>query len=248
LIVEPLESRRVLTGAAPTITPHAAVTIFEDAATTLDFTVADADTPLGQLVVAASSGDTTLLPNGNLVLADLGGGHWRLTATPAADRNDSTTVTVSVFDSEALASTQFTLNVTAVNDAPSFTVGADRVHYGPASAQSVAGWATNVSAGLYESGQSLTFHTTNDNPALFSVQPTIAADGTLSYTPSGIYGTAVVTVSLQDDGGTANGGADTSALQTFKWPCRPVPNSAAPASSSAACPAPGSCPPAIVRA
>ena len=39
--------------------------------------------------------------------------------------------------------------------------------------------------------------------------------GALSYTFSGNQGVAEVTVALQDDGGTANGGDDTSVSYTF---------------------------------
>jgi len=45
--------------------------------------------------------------------------------------------------------------------------------------------------------------------------PAIALDGTLSYTLSGHEGTATFAVRLQDDGGVANGGNDTSPEQTF---------------------------------
>jgi len=43
----------------------------------------------------------------------------------------------------------------------------------------------------------------------------IQNDGTLGYTLSGQSGVAVVSVRLQDNGGTANGGVDTSAAKTF---------------------------------
>src|SRR4029077_3997287 len=50
----------------------------------------------------------------------------------------------------------------------------------------------------------------------FTVQPAVSATGTLTYTPNpSFYGTATVSVQLQDDGGTANGGVNTSAVQTF---------------------------------
>ncbi len=56
----------------------------------------------------------------------------------------------------------------------------------------------------------------NDNNALFSTQPSIAANGTLTFEPAAnANGSATVTVSLSDDGGTANGGDDTSAAKTF---------------------------------
>ena len=54
----------------------------------------------------------------------------------------------------------------------------------------------------------MTFNVTNDNNALFSVQPAIASNGTLTFTPApNAFGSATVTVSLSDNGGTANGGA-----------------------------------------
>ena len=68
-----------------------------------------------------------------------------------------------------------------------------------------------------ESGQAVSFDVTNDKNSLFSAQPAIAADGTLTYTPAlGAIGTATVTVKAHDNGGTANSGVDTSAAQTFK--------------------------------
>jgi VCBS repeat-containing protein len=107
--------------------------------------------------------------------------------------------------------------VTAVNDAPSFTKGANQTVLEDAGVQSVANWATNVSAGAAnESGQALNFIVTNSNNLLFAVQPAIAANGTLSYTPAAnVNGSATVTVQMRDDGGTANGGVDTSPAQTF---------------------------------
>src|SRR5690606_27067176 len=58
--------------------------------------------------------------------------------------------------------------------------------------------------------------TNNTNSALFSSGPAIAADGTLTYTPAaGAFGTATLTIRVQDSGGTASGGVDTSATQNF---------------------------------
>jgi len=109
------------------------------------------------------------------------------------------------------------VTVTAVNDAPSFTKGADQTVIEDAGAQTVAGWATAISAGpADESAQTLNFIVTNGNNALFSAQPAVSAAGTLTYTSAaGATGSATVTVQLHDNGGTANGGVDTSAAQTF---------------------------------
>ncbi len=62
----------------------------------------------------------------------------------------------------------------------------------------------------------LTFHVSNNNNSLFSSQPSVSSDGTLTYTPAeNQYGTTVCTVYVSDDGGTDNGGNDTSPKQTF---------------------------------
>ncbi len=77
----------------------------------------------------------------------------------------------------------------------------------------MAGWASAISKGAAnESGQTLTFAVTeNSNPSLFSVAPAInPVTGDLTYTPAAnANGTATIKVKLSDDGGTANGGADT---------------------------------------
>ena len=87
-----------------------------------------------------------------------------------------------------------------------------------------ANFATSISAGpANESSQTVNFLVSNDNNALFSSQPAIAANGTLTFTPAGSgYGSATVTVIAQDDGGTANGGVDTSAAQTFTITVSPL--------------------------
>ena len=69
-----------------------------------------------------------------------------------------------------------TISVTAINDAPSFTVGPDQTVLEDAGAQSVNPWATAISAGpADESTQTLTFNITNNsNAALFSVAPAVS--------------------------------------------------------------------------
>jgi hypothetical protein len=110
-----------------------------------------------------------------------------------------------------------TVNVTPVNDAPSFTKGADQVVCAGSGTQTISGWATLISVGpANEIGQLTTFVVAgNTNSGIFSATPTINQYGQLTYTPSSTAGTATITVTLQDDGGTANGGIDTSGSQTF---------------------------------
>jgi VCBS repeat-containing protein len=148
-----------------------------------------------------------------------------LTYTPAVNANGVATVTVKATDDggttnggdDESPTQQFTITVNAVNDAPSFTKGADQTLFEDAGAQSVSGWATAISKGpADESAQTLSFTTSNDNNALFSVQPGVSPTGTLVYTSApNAVGTATVTIYLSDNGGTANGGDDTSDSQTF---------------------------------
>ena len=103
--------------------------------------------------------------------------------------------------------------MTAVNDAPSFSSGADETVLEDAGAQVVVAWATSISAGpADESGQTVSFNITNNtNPTLFSAGPAVASDGTLTYTPAAdTFGSATLTLELMDNGGTANAGVDTS--------------------------------------
>ena len=155
-----------------------------------------------------------------------------LTYTPAPNANGSATVTLKLTDNggtanggvDASGEQTFVINVTAVNDAPSFVKGADQTAIENAGAQTVAAWATAISAGPPdEAGQTLTFDASNNNNALFSAQPSIDATGKLTYTSApDAFGTAMVTVQMHDNGGTANGGVDASAAQTFTITVNPV--------------------------
>jgi uncharacterized repeat protein (TIGR01451 family) len=148
-----------------------------------------------------------------------------LTYTPAPDANGSVIVTIYAQDNggaanggtNVSAAQTFSITVTALNDAPAFTKGANQTVLEDAGPQVIANWASGIRAGpTNESAQVIAFHISNNNSNLFSAQPTIALDGTLSYAAAtNASGSATVSVYLQDDGGTANGGVDTSATQTF---------------------------------
>jgi hypothetical protein len=147
-----------------------------------------------------------------------------LTYTPTADAFGSTTVTVVARDDGGTAnggddtsdSASFTISVAPVNDAPRFNGGGNQTTVSLLGAQSVPGWATGISPGpANESSQSVSFIVTTSNPNLFAVQPAVSPDGTLTYKPKTLaLGTATITVRAVDNGGTANGGVDTSAPQS----------------------------------
>ncbi len=126
-----------------------------------------------------------------------------------------------------------TTSVIPVNDAPSanpsqnFTIGEDD---GP---QTVTGFmqAIDPGGGSDEAGQSVSFNVEGVSDGanftateLFASAPTFTdatdIDNTIAFTASDILAdgeteTVTVTVSVTDDGGTANGGDDTGADQTF---------------------------------
>ena len=149
-----------------------------------------------------------------------------LTFTLAADANGSATVTVQVQDNggtlnggvDTSVAQTFTISVTAVNDAPSFTKGPNKTVLEDAGPQTFAGWATGFDPGpANEAGQTvLDYILSNTNNALFSAQPDVSNSGTLTFTPAAdANGSATVTIQVQDNGGTLNGGVDTSVAQTF---------------------------------
>ena len=86
-------------------------------------------------------------------------------------------------------------------------------------AQTILNWATGISAGpANESSQAVSFVVSNNNSGLFSVQPVVAPNGTLTFTPAAnANGSALVTVQVKDDNGTSavSGDDAVSASQTF---------------------------------
>ena len=202
---------------APTITSIADRTINEDTNTgAVPFTIGDVETAATALTLTRASSNTTLVPLANVVLGG-SGANRTVTVTPAANQSGTATITVSVSDGTATTSDTFVITVVPVNDAPSFTKGANLSVVNNVGAQTRTGWATALSAGpANESAQTLGFTVTNNNNALFTAQPAIAANGTLTFTPAATTsGSATVTVRINDNGGTANGGVNQSAAQTF---------------------------------
>jgi CSLREA domain-containing protein len=148
-----------------------------------------------------------------------------LTYTPAANAAGTANIDIVLKDDGGTANggqdtstpASFSITVNPVNDAPSFTKGADQTINEDSGSQFISGWATNISTGAPNEFQSLQFIVNNNsNPSLFSSGPFINSSGSLSYTPAfNANGSATITIVLKDNGGTANGGQDTSAEQSF---------------------------------
>jgi PKD repeat protein len=136
----------------------------------------------------------------------------------AKNWNGTETITFIAKDSEGLtASDQAIFTVTPVNDAPEFTKGQDISVPENSSLTSIVNWATNIGPGAFNENDSYYFELSNYDVNLFSVMPTLYTNGTLEFTPKAdMFGVANIDVLLKDNGGTANGGNDTSASQSFK--------------------------------
>jgi RTX calcium-binding nonapeptide repeat (4 copies) len=184
------------------------------------------------LTVTATSSNPGLIPNPIGVNYTSPGATGSLSYAPVANQSGAAIITVTVTDDGGTtdggvnAVTQaFTVTVTAVNDAPTLSAISN-----PAAILEDAGLQTinlgGITAGGVES-QALTVTATSSNPGLIpnpvavtytSPNPT----SSLSYSPvANQFGTAVITVTVHDDGGTANGGVDTFS-RTFTVMVTPV--------------------------
>jgi large repetitive protein len=214
---------------APSFTPGAAQTALEDAGaqSVAGWATGISAGPAGE--ASQSVGFDVSVDNpGLFAVQPVVAPDGKLTYTPAADANGVATVTVRAVDdggtadggSDTSSPAAFTITIAPVNDVPSFAAGADQGVLEDAGAQSVAGWATSVSAGpADEASQNVGFDVSVDNPALFAVQPVVAPSGKLTYTTAAdTSGVATVTVTARDDGG----GSDTSSPAAFTITIAPV--------------------------
>ena len=171
---------------------------------------------------------TTPVASGSFVTAADGTAGLKFLPSPDSPDDGSVSVRASISaDASGVAGSTATaaVAVTAVNDVPSFSAGSDVTVAEDSGAHTTSGWATNRSPGpADEAGQELTFNVSNSMPALFSTQPAVdGATGDLTFTPAqDANGSAVVTISVSDDGGVANNGDDTSEDQTFTITITPV--------------------------
>ena len=186
---------------APTISDVADQAIDEDTPTSpLPFTVFDAD-GLAGVTVTATSSNTTLVPDANLLLG--GAGNDRLvTATPDPDRFGSTTITLTVNDGVSTASSSFVLTVNAVNDPPTLDAIANPAEIPEdAPLQTIA--LTGIGAGGIGESDTLVVTAVSSNtaviphPAVSYTSPDLT--GSLSYTPvPDASGSATITVTVND--------------------------------------------------
>jgi hypothetical protein len=204
------------------------VTTNEDTAKTITLTGTDSDGNNLTFSTVAGQGPTngSLGPIGSVICTSTPPNNCSadVTYTPNANFNGSDSFKFRVNDG-TVDSADSTVSVTVdpVNDKPSFTSkGNEQVHEdsGP---QTVTGWVTNFNPGpANESGQQVADYIVTDangdpvNSSLFATggQPDVSDSGTLTYTPAdNVNGSITLKVKARDDGGTVNGGVDTSDAQ-----------------------------------
>ncbi|HEX3135021.1 MAG TPA: Ig-like domain-containing protein, partial [Planctomycetota bacterium] len=174
---------------APTISNVSDQNTTEDTATgAIAVTVGDANTPAAGLTLTASSSDTTLVPVANIVLGGSGAARTAI-ITPAADKNGTSTITLTVTDPLGLTATDtFVLTVTPVNDAP---VAAD------GTATVVAGATVNGTVAATDADANPLTYSKVANPTKGTV--TVNANGTFAYIAnSGTLGTDTFTFKASD--------------------------------------------------
>jgi uncharacterized delta-60 repeat protein len=144
------------------------------------------------------------------------------TFTPVLNANGVATFSFRATDPDGAVSNTatVTVNITPVNDKPSFTLPViSRSHSsGFSTSQTVAAWAQNINDGDPEVAQTLTFTVTPDGgtPAgFFTTPPAISSTGTLTYQTSGIFGESTLTVVLTDNGSNVSPNRNFSDSLTF---------------------------------
>jgi protocadherin Fat 4 len=123
---------------APTMDVIAPRTILEDKSTGLvNFTVADVDSAVTDLVVTATSSDTSVVPNGNIVIG--GSGAYRtLIITPAANQNGPVTITIALSDGTLVTTQTFLVTVQPVDDPAVITLNSTPLVLGVSTKKAVA--------------------------------------------------------------------------------------------------------------
>jgi VCBS repeat-containing protein len=151
-----------------------------------------------------------------------------LTYTLALNANGNAEIDVSVRDNGGVGVVgdddtsqvqRFTISARAVNDAPSIVAFDPPASLEDQGEQTVPAWVQMfISGPVDENGQNAIAYTVGGigDPTLFAMEPAIDLNGTLTYTPAAnASGSSTFTVTVQDDGQTADNGADTSVAQTF---------------------------------
>ena len=154
-----------------------------------------------------------------------------LTYTPVANTNGTAMITVTVTDNGGTAnggintfSQTFTVTVTPVNQPPTINAIAPVTILENSGTQTLN--LAGITAGPGDKGQTVTITASSSNPALIPIPAVTytspSTTGSLTYAPTPFTsGSSVITLTVMDNGGTANGGNNTT-IETFTVVVLPV--------------------------
>ena len=171
------------------------------------------------LTISASSSNPGLIANPTVGYTN-GNATGSLSFTPVLNASGTATIRVVVSDNGGTANggvaavtNTFVVTVNLANDAPTLDAISNVVIDEDAGPQVIN--LTGIGSGATNETQNLTITATSSTPTLIG-DPVISysspnAVGTLTFTPvTNANGIATITVTVKDNGGTANGGSDTS--------------------------------------
>ena len=188
----------------PTITAITDQTTLEDTPTAaIAFSISDPESPPAGLTLTAASSNTTVVPDANIVFGGTGANRTVI-ITPAGNQSGTSTITITVSDGSATASTNFVLTVNASNDPPTITNINDQTTPENTPTGAIAFTIADVDNPV----ASLTVTGTSSNAALIPDANIVfggsGANQTVTLTPvSGASGTSTITITVSD--GTATG-------------------------------------------
>ncbi len=165
----------------------------------------------GNPVTFISSNPAVATVSGNVVTI-VGVGTVTITASQAGN---------AIYHAAADVPQSFTV-IPPLNTAPTLAAIANQQVCLTNAPQSIA--LSGISAGI-EATQTTTLSVSASNPSLFSalsVTQLTGGNGVLNYTLSGAVGTTTITVTVRDNGGTANGGVDVF-TRTFTFTASALP-------------------------
>ena len=195
----------VLTVTAPVNTPPSIGTIANRSISTntstgpIAFSVGDAESTAGSLAVSAGSSNLTLVPASGIVLGGSGASRT-VQVTPAANQAGTATITLTVSDGQASASSSFVLTVSVpVNNAPSISAIANQT----IPKNSPTGPLAFTVADAETPAGDLQLSATSSNPAVVLPSQVVfggsAGSRTVQVTPvANAVGTSTLTIQVSD--------------------------------------------------
>lgn len=163
------------------------------------FIVQDVESPASSLVVTATSSNTNLVTNANILIT-MGSSDAARTMiiTPTADAFGVTTITLYVSDGEGIGAFQFRLTVEGVNDRPTIS-DIDDVTTPEDTPATVIFTASDIETPRTQ----LTYKAASSNPALLppgnAQFSTTATENRLTLKPApNLFGAAIITVTVSD--------------------------------------------------